>query len=239
VAQGSDEVAPTKSLIRWRPRQDSNLQPDRYERQEGGDQLNGARPKANSAHQLIGAHCVRDPDRRRSSKAARKATLIHAKGFLLSSRRDGAAISRGRARSAHPCPRIGRGLIQDRNSRERFQEAGEAFIKYIALRRTQPFFSNARSIRNALDRIRLRHADRLVSDLDRTLDVADLETIDAADILASRVFAVSQATPAEREDEKGTGAMTRDTILAASILPSSAKSSRRSMPPARTGFIAT
>ena len=66
--------------------------------------------------------------------------------------------------------------------------AREAFEKYIALRRTQPFFSNARSIRNAVDRIRLRQADRLVSDLDRMLDVADLETIDAADILASRVF---------------------------------------------------
>jgi probable Rubsico expression protein CbbX len=66
--------------------------------------------------------------------------------------------------------------------------AREAFEKYIALRRTQPFFSNARSVRNAVDRIRLRQADRLVSDLDRMLDVADLETIDPADILASRVF---------------------------------------------------
>src|SRR5213082_4216194 len=48
--------------------------------------------------------------------------------------------------------------------------AREAFEKYIALRRTQPFFSNARSIRNAVDRIRLRQADRLVSDLDRMLE---------------------------------------------------------------------
>jgi probable Rubsico expression protein CbbX len=66
--------------------------------------------------------------------------------------------------------------------------AREAFERYIALRRTQPFFSNARSIRNAVDRIRLRQADRLVSDLDRMLDIADLETIDSADVLASRVF---------------------------------------------------
>ncbi|WP_407114081.1 CbbX protein [Bradyrhizobium sp. LMG 9283] len=66
--------------------------------------------------------------------------------------------------------------------------ARDAFEKYIALRRTQPFFSNARSVRNAVDRIRLRQADRLVSDLDRLLDVADLETIDPADVLASRVF---------------------------------------------------
>jgi probable Rubsico expression protein CbbX len=66
--------------------------------------------------------------------------------------------------------------------------AREAFEKYITLRRTQPFFSNARSIRNAVDRIRLRQADRLVSDLDRMLEIADLETIDPMDVLASRVF---------------------------------------------------
>jgi probable Rubsico expression protein CbbX len=66
--------------------------------------------------------------------------------------------------------------------------AREAFERYIALRRNQPFFSNARSIRNAVDRIRLRQADRLVSDLDRRLDVSDLETIDPEDVLASRVF---------------------------------------------------
>ena len=41
------------------------------------------------------------------------------------------------------------------------------FVRYIALRKTQPLFSNARSIRNALDRMRLRQANRLVADLDR------------------------------------------------------------------------
>ncbi|BAC47852.1 cbbX [Bradyrhizobium diazoefficiens USDA 110] len=66
--------------------------------------------------------------------------------------------------------------------------AREAFERYIALRRTQPFFSNARSIRNAVDRMRLRQADRLVCDLDRVLDISDLETIDPVDVLASRVF---------------------------------------------------
>jgi len=75
--------------------------------------------------------------------------------------------------------------------------ARDAFIRYIALRKTQPFFSNARSIRNAVDRIRLRQADRLVADLDRMLSVADLETIDAPDILASRVFAAPETQGAE------------------------------------------
>jgi probable Rubsico expression protein CbbX len=67
-------------------------------------------------------------------------------------------------------------------------DAREAFVRYIALRKAQPLFSNARSIRNALDRIRLRQANRLVSKLDRVLTSDDLMAIEAADVLASRVF---------------------------------------------------
>ena len=67
-------------------------------------------------------------------------------------------------------------------------EAREAFTRYIALRKSQPLFSNARSIRNALDRIRLRQANRLVSNLDRVLSSDDLMAIEANDVLASRVF---------------------------------------------------
>ena len=36
-----------------------------------------------------------------------------------------------------------------------------AISEYIEQRKTQPHFANARSIRNALDRIRLRHANRI------------------------------------------------------------------------------
>jgi probable Rubsico expression protein CbbX len=67
-------------------------------------------------------------------------------------------------------------------------EARDAFVRYIALRKTQPLFSNARSIRNALDRIRLRQANRIVSRLDRVLTSDDLMAIEANDVLASRVF---------------------------------------------------
>ncbi|MET3843516.1 CbbX protein [Bradyrhizobium sp. OAE829] len=67
-------------------------------------------------------------------------------------------------------------------------EAREAFIRYIAARVTQPLFSNARSIRNALDRMRLRQANRLVADLDRMLDTDDVMSLQASDVLASRVF---------------------------------------------------
>ena len=67
-------------------------------------------------------------------------------------------------------------------------EARDAFVRYIAIRKTRPLFSNARSIRNALDRIRLRQANRLVSRLDRILTSDEVMSIVAADVLASRVF---------------------------------------------------
>ncbi|KRR05973.1 rubsico expression protein CbbX [Bradyrhizobium jicamae] len=67
-------------------------------------------------------------------------------------------------------------------------EARTEFVRYIALRKNQPLFSNARSIRNALDRLRLRQANRLIADLDHVLTVDDIRSIEAADVLASRVF---------------------------------------------------
>ena len=73
-------------------------------------------------------------------------------------------------------------------------EARDAFIRYIALRKAQPLFSNARSIRNALDRMRLRQANRLVADLDCVLTAHDIMSIEAADVLASRVFLAPRET---------------------------------------------
>ena len=67
-------------------------------------------------------------------------------------------------------------------------DAREAFVRYIALRKTQPLFSNARSIRNALDRMRLRQANRLVADLGRLLSADDIMSLESSDVLASRVF---------------------------------------------------
>jgi probable Rubsico expression protein CbbX len=63
-----------------------------------------------------------------------------------------------------------------------------AFQKYIHLRMQQPHFANARSIRNALERARLRQASRLFSQPEKVLSAADLSTLCAEDILASRVF---------------------------------------------------
>jgi probable Rubsico expression protein CbbX len=67
-------------------------------------------------------------------------------------------------------------------------DARDAFVRYVKLRKAQPLFSNARSIRNALDRMRLRQANRLVTDLDRVLTAEDIMSLEASDVLASRVF---------------------------------------------------
>jgi probable Rubsico expression protein CbbX len=75
--------------------------------------------------------------------------------------------------------------------------AAQALGQYLELRRRQPNFANARSLRNALDRARLRQARRLLDA--GTVDQAMLTTLEAADFLASRVFA-SSATPAPSEE---------------------------------------
>jgi probable Rubsico expression protein CbbX len=64
----------------------------------------------------------------------------------------------------------------------------EAFGDYLTRRLKQPHFANARSVRNALDRMRLRQASRLFADRYRELTEIDLTTIEPPDILASRVF---------------------------------------------------
>ncbi len=64
----------------------------------------------------------------------------------------------------------------------------QAFVEYIRLRKKQEYFSNARSIRNALDRARLRQANRLFATSSKSLTKIDLMTIEAEDIYASRVF---------------------------------------------------
>jgi probable Rubsico expression protein CbbX len=63
-----------------------------------------------------------------------------------------------------------------------------ALRDYIPLRMNQPHFANARSIRNALDRARLRQANRLFALKGQELTRADLMTIEGEDLRASRVF---------------------------------------------------
>jgi probable Rubsico expression protein CbbX len=63
-----------------------------------------------------------------------------------------------------------------------------ALERYLELRSAQPNFANARSVRNALDRARLRQASRLFAQRERELTAQELGTIEPQDILASRVF---------------------------------------------------
>ena len=67
-------------------------------------------------------------------------------------------------------------------------EGLEALREYIPLRMRQPHFANARSIRNALDRARLRQANRLFAQAGRELTREALMTIEGEDLRASRVF---------------------------------------------------
>ena len=67
-------------------------------------------------------------------------------------------------------------------------EAEKAFGEYIRLRMKMEHFANARSVRNALDRARLRQANRLFEGAKKNLSRTDLMTIEAEDIRASRVF---------------------------------------------------
>ncbi len=64
----------------------------------------------------------------------------------------------------------------------------EALREYIPKRAQQPHFANGRSIRNALDRARLRQANRLFSLKDRPLSRDELMTIEGEDLRNSRVF---------------------------------------------------
>ncbi len=64
----------------------------------------------------------------------------------------------------------------------------EALREYIPRRMSQPHFANARSVRNALDRARLRQANRLFAIVDRNVARDELMTIEGEDLRASRVF---------------------------------------------------
>jgi len=71
------------------------------------------------------------------------------------------------------------------------EEAETSFLEYIEIRKTQPFFANARSVKNALDRARMRQAIRICeSDPDKLLTKRDLVTICEEDVRQSRVFAL-------------------------------------------------
>ncbi len=82
-------------------------------------------------------------------------------------------------------------------------DAEKAFQEYLTRRMEQPRFANGRSVRNALDRLRMRHAIRLwegavSGDGSRKVTKGDLVTIEAEDVMKSRVF--EEGDVPDRED---------------------------------------
>jgi probable Rubsico expression protein CbbX len=78
-------------------------------------------------------------------------------------------------------------LMLDQQAYVLTPDAETAFRRYVERRVTRPRFAHGRSIRNAIDRARMRQAGRLYARRDE-LERADLLTIEAQDILASSVF---------------------------------------------------
>jgi len=78
-------------------------------------------------------------------------------------------------------------LMLSQQSYELSPDAETAFRRYVERRAVRPRFAHGRSIRNAIDRARMRQASRLY-ERRATLERADLVTIEAEDILASSVF---------------------------------------------------
>ena len=85
---------------------------------------------------------------------------------------------------------IGRAML-DQSSYYLSDEAEGAFREYLTIRMRQPRFANARSVRNELERARLRHAHRLASDPGASRSRDDLMRLEPLDILTSPVFSLS------------------------------------------------
>ena len=78
------------------------------------------------------------------------------------------------------------GLMLDRSSYYLSAEAKAGFRDYLSLEMGQPGFANARSVRNALEAARFRHARRLVAEPDRHWSKDDLMRLEPSDILLGR-----------------------------------------------------
>ncbi len=67
-------------------------------------------------------------------------------------------------------------------------DAEIALTKYIEKRKERPLFANARSVKNALDRARMRQANRIFDSRGQVLTKKELVNLEASDILQSTVF---------------------------------------------------
>ena len=67
-------------------------------------------------------------------------------------------------------------------------DAENALTEYITMRKEKPLFANARSVKNALDRARMRQANRIFDSREQVLTKKELINLEAQDILQSSVF---------------------------------------------------
>ena len=83
---------------------------------------------------------------------------------------------------------IGRLLLEEQQYRMTL-DAESLLLDYIQKRKELPLFANARTMTNAIDAARMRHANRMFNSGDQILTKSDLVTIEADDILQSSLFA--------------------------------------------------
>ena len=79
-------------------------------------------------------------------------------------------------------------IMLDEQQYQLTPDAEVAFAQYIELRKEKPLFANARSIKNALDRARMRQANRIFDSRGQVLTKKELVNLEAQDILQSTVF---------------------------------------------------
>ena len=79
-------------------------------------------------------------------------------------------------------------IMLDEQQYQLTPDAEVAFGQYIQLRKERPLFANARSIKNALDRARMRQANRIFDSRGQVLTKKELVNLEAEDILQSTVF---------------------------------------------------
>ena len=79
-------------------------------------------------------------------------------------------------------------IMLDEQQYQLTPDAEVALGQYIELRKEKPLFANARSIKNALDRARMRQANRIFDSRGQVLTKKELVNLEAEDILQSTVF---------------------------------------------------
>ena len=67
-------------------------------------------------------------------------------------------------------------------------DAEQLLLEYLEKRMALPLFANARTVTNAIDVARMRHANRMFNSGDRVLTKSDLVTIEAEDMSQSSLF---------------------------------------------------